>query len=113
MKILAAISFGLAVAVSGLFLVLPTYSTGSSASPSVGHATLLEVNGPGALITLAVPAMIALVPLLIPKWWVRIVAGVVLGAFVVVGSPSIGLFYFPSAVIMLMAGLLSVPARNR
>jgi hypothetical protein len=33
MKILAAISFGLAVAVSGLLMVLPTYSGWSSESP--------------------------------------------------------------------------------
>jgi hypothetical protein len=67
MKILAAISFGLAVAVSGLFLVLPTYSTGSAESHSVGHATLLQVNGPGTLITLAIPVLIALVPVLLPN----------------------------------------------
>jgi hypothetical protein len=56
MKILAAISFGLAVAVSGLLLVLPTYSGWSSESPFVQqHATLLQVNGPRALIALAIP----------------------------------------------------------
>jgi hypothetical protein len=103
----------LAVAVSGLFLVLPTYSSGSSESPSVGHATLLEINGAGALFTLAIPALIALIPVFVPIWWVRIVAGLVLAAFVVVGSPSIGMFYFPSAVTMLLAGLLSAPVRNR
>src|SRR6266568_6657457 len=107
MKILAAISFGLAVAVSGLFMVLPTYSTGSSESHSVGHATLLQVNGPGTLITLAIPVLIVLVPVLLPKWWLRIVAGLALAAFVIVGSPSIGLFYAPSAAFMLFAGLLS------
>ena len=113
MKILAAISFGLTVAVSRLFLVLPMYSTSSSESPSTGQATLLEINGAGALFTLPIPALIALVPVLIPIWWVRIVAGLVLAAFVVVGSPSIGMFYFPSAVAMLLAGLLSAPERNR
>jgi hypothetical protein len=113
MKILAAISFGLAVAVSGLFLVLPTYSISSSGSPSLGHATLLQVNGPRALIALTIPVLILLVPVLLPKWWVRIVAGLVLAAFVVVGGFSIGLFYFPSAAFMLFAGLLSSPVRNR
>jgi hypothetical protein len=94
MKILAAISFGLAVAVSGLLLVLPTYSGWSSESPFVQqHATLLQVNGPRALIALAIPVLIALVPVLLPTWWVRIVAGLILAAFVVVGGFSIGLFY--------------------
>src|SRR5216683_671518 len=104
MKILAAISFGLAVAVSGLLLVLPTYSGWSSESPFVQqHATLLQVNGPRALIALAIPVLIALIPVLLPKWWVRLVAGVVLGAFVGVAGFSIGLFYAPSAAIMLIA----------
>ena len=113
MKILAAISFGLAVAVSGLFLVLPIYYAWSSELPSVGHATLLQINGPGALIALAIPVLVALVPVILPKWWVRIAAGVVLAAFVGVGGFSIGLFYAPSAAIMLIAGLLSGPMRNR
>ncbi len=113
MKILAAISFALAVAASGLLLVLPTYSGWSSESPFVQqHATLLQVNGPRALIALAIPVLIALIPVLLPKWWVRLVAGVVLGAFVGVAGFSIGLFYAPSAAIMLIAGLLSAPLRN-
>ena len=83
MKILAAISFGLALVASCLLLVLPTYSGWSSESPLVQqHATLLQVNGPRALIPLAIPVLIALIPVLLPKWWVRLVAGVVLGAFV-------------------------------
>jgi hypothetical protein len=114
MKILALISFGLAVAVSGLLLVLPTYSGWSSESPSVQqHATLLQVNGPRALIALAIPVLIALVPVLLPKRWVRLLAALVLAAFVVVGGFSIGLFYAPSAFVMLMAGLVSAPARKR
>ena len=113
MKILTAISLGLAVAVSGLLLVLPTYSGWSSESPFVQqHATLLQVNGPRALIALAIPVLIALVPVLVPKWWMRLVVGLVLAAFVGVAGFSIGLFYAPSAAIMLMAGLLSAPIRN-
>jgi hypothetical protein len=113
MKILAAISFGLAVAVSGLLLVLPTYSGWSSESPFVQqHATLLQVNGPRALIALTIPVLIGLVPLLLPKWWVRFVAGLVLAAFVLVGGFSIGLFSAPSAAVMLFAGLLSALVRK-
>jgi hypothetical protein len=114
MKILAAISFGLAFAVSILLLVLPSYSGWSSESPLVQqHATLLQVNGPRALIALVIPVLIALVPVLLPKWWLRLVAGLVLAAFVAVGGFSIGLFYAPSAVIMLLAGLLSALASKR
>ncbi|MBZ5596576.1 MAG: hypothetical protein LAP39_30410 [Acidobacteriia bacterium] len=113
MKILAAISFGLAVAVSCLLLIVPTYSVTSSESPVVRHATLLEVNGPQALFSLAIPVLIALVPVLIPKCLMRIISGLLLAAFVVLGGFTIGLFYFPSAFLMLMAGLLSAPVRKR
>jgi hypothetical protein len=44
---------------------------------------------------------------------VRIVAGLILAAFAVVAGFSIGLFYFPSAVMMLLAGLLSAPVLQR
>jgi hypothetical protein len=112
MKILAAISFGLAVAVSGLLLVLPSYSVWSSESPSVRHATLLQVNGPRVLIALAIPVLIALVPVVLPKFWVRIAAALVLATFAILGGFSIGLFYAPSAVTMFLAGCLSAPVRK-
>ena len=113
MKILAAISFGLALVVSCLYLVVPVYSGWSSESPLVQqNSTLLQVNGPRALIALAIPVLIALIPVLLPKWWVRLVAGLVLAAFVIVAGFSIGLFYAPSAFVMVMAGLVSAPVRK-
>lgn len=42
-----------------------------------------------------------------------IIAGLILVAFAAVTGFSIGLFYFPSAFMMLMAGLLSAPVRKR
>jgi hypothetical protein len=112
MKTLAAISFGLTLVVSCLLLVVPVYSISSSESPSVRHATLPDVNGPRVLVALAIPVLITLVPMLVPKYGVRIIAGLILVAFAVVSGFSIGLFYFPSAIMMLMAGLLSSPVRN-
>jgi hypothetical protein len=113
MKILSGISFGLTLAVSCLLLVMPVYSSWSSESPSVRHSTLLDVNGPRILIALAIPVLIAMVPVLFPKFWVRLVAGLALAALAVVAGFTVGLFYFPSAVLMLLAGLLSAPVRKR
>ncbi len=113
MNLLAAISFGLALFASCLLLVLPVYSIGSSESNSLRHATLLGVNGPLALVALAIPVLIALLPLLIPKFSARLIAGVILLVFAVISGFSMGLFYFPSAILMVMAGLLSAPLRKK
>jgi hypothetical protein len=76
----------------------------------VRHATLLDVNGPRVLVALAIPALIAMAPVLVPRFWVRIVAGLALATIAVVGGFSIGLFYAPSTIMMLLAGLLAAPA---
>ena len=112
MKLLTSISFGLAFAASCLLLFLPVYSIGSSESNSLRHATLLGVNGPLAVVAVAIPVLIALVPLLIPKFSARLIAGLILLAFAVISGFSIGLFYFPSAIMMVMAGLVSAPLRK-
>jgi len=65
------------------------------------------------LITLAIPVLIALVPVVLPKFWVRLVAGLVLAVFAILGGFTIGLFYAPSAIIMFLAGCLSAPVRKR
>jgi hypothetical protein len=93
-KTLTGISFGIALAVSSLLLVVPSYTT------QWGHATMLEVNGPNVLIPLAVPILIAAAPVVFPKRSLRAVAAIALGAFCLIGGFSIGLFYIPSAVIM-------------
>jgi len=64
MKILSAVSFWLTLAVSCLLLVVLVYSIGSSESPAARHATLLSVNGLRAVVPLAIPMLIAMVPML-------------------------------------------------
>src|SRR5260370_716421 len=86
MKILAPIAFALTLVVSGLLLVVPVYSIGTSESPEVRHATLLSVNGPWAVVALAIPVLIALVPMLVPKYGVCIAAGLILVAFAVIAA---------------------------
>jgi hypothetical protein len=101
MKTLTVVSVLLALTASFLLLVLPTYATTSAGVE--GRATLLQVNGPGVLIPLAAPVLIALLPLVFPKRAVHIGAAMVLGLFALVGGFSIGLFYIPSVVVMALA----------
>jgi hypothetical protein len=113
MKTATLISFLLALAASILFLVIPTYNGETRSTDAQGHttvtrtqATLLEVNGRWTLLSLGVPVLIALIPVLIPKRGVRIGAAILLGVFAIIGGFSIGLFYVPSALTMIVAAVL-------
>jgi hypothetical protein len=81
-KIRGVISLLTTAIVSLLLLVLPVYSNGR---------TLLNVNGPRVFGLLAVPLVIAAVPLLFPR--LRSSAAVAMFVFALVAGFSIGLFY--------------------
>jgi len=107
-----------ATVVALFFLFGPTYGTstteysvtasgGQVASPQFeGHATGLEVNGPHVAFVLVIPIILALLPLAVRKHQRAsfIVAGVLSLAFCVVGAMSVGMFYLPSALLLLLAG---------
>jgi hypothetical protein len=113
------IAFSLAVLASVLSLVVPAYTgitrwqipvNQEASSPPLqnetpvhpaSHATLSDVNGPGTYFLLAIPVVISGLPLLLRLRAVRIVSAVLIAAWVVVGAASVGLFYIPSAVMMI------------
>ena len=106
---LTAASFGLAVAAALFLLVWPVYTGSVGGRPA--RATLLEINGPSVLIPVMFPVFLTLAPLLIRKQLVRIIATVLIGAFVVIAGFSIGILYLPAAVFMLLAS--SAPDSTR
>jgi hypothetical protein len=77
------------------------------------HATLLQVNGSWAILAVAFPVIIALLPLVFRKQAIRIIATLVVGAFSLIGGFTIGLFYIPSALAMLLAACVSDSAKFR
>jgi hypothetical protein len=52
----------------------------------------------------ALPVVVALVPVMFPARVIRIIAAVVLGGFTALGAFSIGLLYLPAALAMAAAG---------
>lgn len=109
---LTAASFALAIAMSAALPSMPLYtSVRQELNPTTHvmktvktHKTLSEVNGARTLIfPLMLPPIVAFVPLLLRYRPVRIASAVVLVAFVLVGGFSVGMFYLPSAVMMVMA----------
>jgi hypothetical protein len=99
-----AVSFGLATAAAVLLLILPAYS--GMQDGRVTHATLLEVNGQWAIVPVILPACVAFLALVLRKQPVRVLAAILMGAFALV-SFSIGLFYLPAAVAMVLAATVS------
>ena len=98
---LTAVSFGLAIAAAIFLLVWPVYSGFNGDQPP--HASLLQVNGPSAIIPVLFPVLTTLMPLLLRKQWVRIIATVLIGGFALIGGFSIGFFYLPAGIVMLLA----------
>ena len=106
----AVISLLLAVLASVLSFTLPFYreQTGvqrSGEPPTVQarHAKLSSVNGPSISYLLAIPVIIAGMPLLLLFRAARIISAILPMSCVVIGAASIGLFYLPSAITMILA----------
>lgn len=104
------LSFSLAIVAFGLLCFGPTVATlGLSGA---GRSSLLENQGSAVIIPLLIPVLLAALPLArLPaarKTTVCVVSAVLLSCFVVVGRLSIGMFYAPSAALMVIAAV-----RNR
>jgi len=59
------------------------------------------------------PVLVTLVPLVVRKQVVRIIATVVMGAFVLISGFSIGMFYLPAGILMLLAACVEDTAQFR
>lgn len=88
----------------------------STAIPSLGSGTpvpaveevcrgvsTFSVDGSWVLVVVSVPVVIALVPGLWHRRWVRICSAVLLWVCCVVGLLSIGIFFVPAAVLMTIS----------
>lgn len=114
------IAFSLALLASVASLVVPAYTGITRLQAPVNreasfppqnepaqplwHTTLTEGNGAGTYFLLAIPVAISGLPLLLRLRAVRIVSAVLITSWAVVGAASVGLFYIPSAVMMIWSG---------
>jgi hypothetical protein len=114
------LSFVSAVAASAYLAWTPTYVTQTSTveittggqrvtASSTARRTLSEVNGPTVYVAVAIPMLLAALPLLFRRPGARRASvrasALLLLAFVLLGGFSIGMFYLPSAVAMGLAAL--------
>ena len=89
-----------AAAATAVLVVLPFYT--GSVNSQMKSATLIEVNGARAILPLMVPIALTVLPLIFPARWVWTVGAILLTVFVLLGAFSIGLFYAPAAVLMIV-----------
>jgi hypothetical protein len=96
-------------------LVVPVYS-GSSSTGRSSRATLVDVNGPRVLVLLAIPIAIALIGLLavtgrLPRSALP-VACALMWMWTIITGFSVGLFYLPADVALIVA-FAAMPPRRR
>ncbi|MFI6496643.1 hypothetical protein [Nonomuraea typhae] len=95
----------LALAASIIAFVAPMYTTAGSGG-TTSRTGLGSVGGWQSIAMLLLPVIIALAPLAFRGGRIRIpaiVAAALLGAWCVLGMASIGVFYVPSLVLMVVA----------
>lgn len=107
-------AIGWTVIVTGFLLFGPLYTGRSTTAGADGAMvesiepgrSLLDVNGPRALIAVAFPLLFVFAPLLARDPTLRrqigIFSTILLFGLVIIGGFSIGLFYLPAAIAMLV-----------
>ncbi len=87
-------------------------STGSSNGTFTTHSSsvsMFQVNGAWVLVVVAVPVLVALVPVLVHHRAARIVSAVLLWIGCVLGMLSVGMFFVPAAILMTIAASQGEP----
>jgi hypothetical protein len=73
---------------------------------------LVQQNGAWVIVPVTFPVVIALLPVLVRKQAVRISATVIMWGFALIAGFSIGLFYLPAAIMMLLAACVGDSGRR-
>ena len=111
---LTLVSLGLAAKAAYSLLNDPaayTGVTGPDRHPT--HASLVQINGQAVISTVLFPVAVVLVPVLVPRRKVRIGATILIWAFTVLGSMTIGLWYVPAALAILVATGCGILAESK
>ncbi len=105
-----ALTFATAVATGTVLAVAPVASTASCSSTSTGMSScasnqesLLANEGTAVLLVLAVPALIALVSVIVRTHRSALVAAAALTLATLFGAASVGMFFLPTVVLAWVA----------
>ena len=113
------LALSLAIIASLLLLLAPLYTQielKAGGPEGVSHPSLLETVGPSIFLPLLIPVALTALPLLMrerARVQVSVAATAALAVFVLIGSASIGWFYFPSLAAAVTALVASMNSRPR
>jgi hypothetical protein len=107
---LTAVAFASSIAAAIFLLVWPVYL--GVGSGGVTYRTLIQMNGRWVIAPVMCPVLVALVPLVLRRQAVRVIAAIVMGGFVLITGFSIGMCY-PAGILMLLAACVEDSARWR
>ncbi|MFE7408045.1 hypothetical protein [Isoptericola sp. NPDC057559] len=120
-RVAAVVTLVLALAGFVVAALLPVYSgstaemsgdpvTGAAVRTTETTATLAQVNGPGILVVLALPVVVAALPLLARRargfLALRVTTAVLLVLMTLLGALSVGILFAPAAVAAVVAAAL-------
>jgi len=115
----SSLSFAYTLCASIVFLFAPlgtSESSGSDHATHVEHVSLWQLNGWRILVLLGLPVLIAAIPVVrrrSPHLRTLLAASaVLLTTFVVLGILSIGIYYLPSAGLMIAAAFRERPVQR-
>lgn len=89
-----------------------TTSSGKSSCTS-GRETLLHSEGAGVLVALAVPALVAVVPVVIQSYRATLLAACALSLAALLAGASIGIFFFPTVGLAWASVRASRPSNGK
>jgi len=111
-RMLQVLALVLAVVAAVLVLFMPSYTVVTSDSSGASTTETLSIwqyNGPMFALVVAIPVVIALVPVLVRgRWWplVSVVSAGLLLGFAFLGAMSLGFAFLPAALAAGVAAML-------
>ncbi|TDE95830.1 hypothetical protein EXU48_06095 [Occultella glacieicola] len=108
------VALGLAVAAFVALVLVPIFlvpDQGTADSPAdIERISLIALSGPGVLVALAIPVLLAGLPLLLRGRITAVLTAVLLFAFAIFTLLGIGVFFLPAALAAVVA--LFLPSDN-
>ena len=117
-RMLQMLALVLAIVVGMLVLFMPSYTIATSDSngqETIETLSIWQYNGPVFALVVAIPVVIALIPLLVRgRWWplVSIISAGLLLGFSFLGALSIGFAFLPAALAASVAAMLRPRMRS-
>lgn len=111
-RMLQVLALVLSVVAAALVLFMPSYTVVTSDSSGASTTQTLSIwqyNGPVFALVVAIPVLIALIPVLVRgRWWplVSVVSAGLLLGFAFLGAMSIGFAFLPAALAAAVAAML-------